>query len=70
MCSAAFVPSIIGRLVVLIATEATLLAESQAARRQAESATIAAQQMLNEKDNSKNDVSNSLSPFLLRKTYI
>lgn len=48
--------SIIRRLVVLIATEATLMAESQAARRQAESATVAAQQMLDEKDNKKNDV--------------
>ena len=41
---------------MLIATEATLMAESQAARRQAESATVAAQQMLDEKDNKKNDV--------------
>lgn len=39
---------------VLIATEATLLAESQAFKRQAESATEAAQKMLDEKDNSKN----------------
>ncbi|XP_076469653.1 B-cell receptor-associated protein 31-like [Babylonia areolata] len=52
---ALFLCFIIGRLVALIAAQATLLAESEAAKRQAESATAAAQQMLNEKDNSKND---------------
>ncbi|KAL8596702.1 hypothetical protein ACOMHN_045628 [Nucella lapillus] len=51
---ALFMWFILRRLVVLIASEASLLAESTAARRQAESATAAAQQLLDEKDNSKN----------------
>lgn len=51
---ALFLWFIIRRLVVLIVTEATLLAESQAARRQAQSATEAASKLLDEKDNTKN----------------
>ncbi|XP_076447327.1 B-cell receptor-associated protein 31-like [Babylonia areolata] len=51
---ALFLWFVLRRLVMLIASEATLLAESTAARRQAESATAAAQQLLDEKDNSKN----------------
>lgn len=51
---ALFMWFILRRLVVLIASEASLLAESTAAKRQAESATAAAQQLLDEKDNSKN----------------
>ncbi|XP_070191808.1 B-cell receptor-associated protein 31-like isoform X2 [Littorina saxatilis] len=52
---ALFLQFVVRRLVVLIATEATLMAECQASKRQAESATTAAQKMLDEKDNSKND---------------
>ncbi|KAL8567502.1 hypothetical protein ACOMHN_010093 [Nucella lapillus] len=52
---ALFLWFIMGRLVVLIASQATLMAESEAAKRQAASATVAAQQMLDEKDNSRND---------------
>lgn len=51
---ALFLWFIIRRLVVLIATEATLFAESEAAKRQAQSATEAASRMLDEKDNTKN----------------
>jgi len=50
--------AILRRLVVLIANEATLMAESEASFRQAQSATAAAQAMLDEKsdaeDNKKN----------------
>lgn len=52
---ALFLWFIIGRLVVLIASQAKLMAECEAAKRQGESATLAAQQMLDTKDNSKND---------------
>jgi len=49
---------VLRRMVILIANEATLMAESEAARRQAQSATAAAQALLDEKteneDNSKN----------------
>lgn len=45
---------LIRRLVLLIANEASLMAESVAARRQAESATEAARKMLDEKDNTQN----------------
>ena len=63
------VHSIIRRLVVLVATEATLMAESQAARRQAESATAAAQKMLDDKDNSKNAV-RVPSCFIYSESYL
>jgi len=55
---AMFLWAILRRLVVLIANEATLMAESEASFRQAQSATAAAQALLDEKsdadDNKKN----------------